>query len=784
MRDILLRMRIEGKIYGAAAVSKIAREGADVVPAESGLVSIYAVAAEILSQHGHFDESFELLNRGIREISSHQNVFSLYQLAAQISTQIGQSEEALQILRSGIDRVSADHGKFSLYQAIGNILNRNNESAQAIDWLLRGRTELTDAQAGHRLATAAVQIAYAEDCLERLRDAELGEQHDLLAIMTALLQEDFYRAATLGKKAIDRSPRALQCYGPTAFAFLCLGEPAKAKEITSRLPRESRHQIGAVRHWFAAFIALELELIDEVKSNVVAYLGRPLGAHEIVDRALLLKLWDSSPEMWGENVAFYFPRLPPGLTGLKETIVRHQYGGTALIEIEAPAPFAQTEAGRSFDSALVVSTMRPDEWFGLYVLGCYDRLKTVYAQQCRALSLIHALCKIDEVREGRRVGVIGGGAAGITAAAAAATKGAKVIVWELAEHLMPLQRQNTNRYLHPHIYHWPNISSDSKRADLPLLDWVADMSNGVAEQLRQRFDRVRGETGGAIEVRLGQIISNILVVGDRISPSGFRVLGDNGNIDEQVDVVIVAIGFGIEKRQRLGIETPPYWKDDGLDQTLDASPMKPRRILISGSGDGALIDILRVKLKDFRHDEILDLLPKDRAMSHLERELQRIEERAENARVNPRLPPVSLNREYSRLALPDSLKVELSGRIRRDTKVCFNFSSPDRYALSSSLLNRFLVSTLCSLNEVAPKWAELTEQTISRVSGGLYLVNWANSTEPESFDDVVIRHGPPADHLESVFPFIAKQCAPLRGKLRDLALTGWLDNATKQFFTR
>ena len=53
-------------------------------------------------------------------------------------------------------------------------------------------------------------------------------------------------------------------------------------------------------------------------------------------------------------------------------------------------------------------------------------------QQCRALTLIHALFVAGELRPASRLGIVGGGAAGVTAAAAAARRGAKVIRFERA----------------------------------------------------------------------------------------------------------------------------------------------------------------------------------------------------------------------------------------------------------------------------------------------------------------------------------------------------------------
>lgn len=56
----------------------------------------------------------------------------------------------------------------------------------------------------------------------------------------------------------------------------------------------------------------------------------------------------------------------------------------------------------------------------LFVIGCLDRRITFYSQQMRALSRVHALKHLGYPIANPRNAAIGGGAAGVTAAAAAA----------------------------------------------------------------------------------------------------------------------------------------------------------------------------------------------------------------------------------------------------------------------------------------------------------------------------------------------------------------------------
>jgi hypothetical protein len=779
----MLRIRIEERVEGPAVAAKVAREAIGACQSEQGVWSLYQIAAELMNREGNGGDAIALLKRWVK-LDTLKNQAPLYRVGAEILAGDGRLQEAVDFLGEGLEVVRAESNKFMLYEGLSVILTRNDAADKAIDLLLRGRKELTDAQGGQRLGDSVILIALAEGCLDRIPAADIGPaQRSLLDLVLALARGDPEAAAEIGTEALSQFPKNHLIIWETAFAHLWADKPGKAKELIREPLGSTRQVVGASATWLAALVALELGEMQELRSHLAGYLGRPLSEQEKADRGLLLTLWDESVKMWGDNPAFFYPILPPKLSGLKQTVIRRQHGASVLAKDDQLPPVPPLAVEGTFEAGPTVSAMVPDEWTGLYVLGCYDRLKTVYAQQCRALSLIHALFHIHELNKDRRLGIIGGGAAGMTAAAAAARKGVDVVLWERAGSLVPLQLHNTKRYIHPHIYHWPRTGSTTKRAHLPILDWEARPSSEVAQQLITGFEQIRAQVEKPIDVRLGQRIRSIVRVGDPLHPTGFRILGgEGGDIDEQVDVVIVAIGFGVEARTRLGIKTSAYWEDDSLDQTVHGSPEKPRRILISGAGDGALIDILRAKIRDFRHDNIFDLLPQDDSMSRLGRELEKIEGEIERSRLNPRLPHVSVHKAYNKLVPPDGLRTRLEGRIRKDTDVWFNFMETERYTPASSVLNRYLVSVLCSLKAVRPKWATLTDDAISVTQSGSYAVRFPGDSEDQVFDDILVRHGPPRDYLASEFAEIAKGCEPLRGKLRDLGLTGSIHPWTFQFF--
>ena len=107
---------------------------------------------------------------------------------------------------------------------------------------------------------------------------------------------------------------------------------------------------------------------------------------------------------------------------------------------------------------------------GIYVLGCFARYATVYAQQVRALNLIDALAKAGMLTRYSRVAVIGGGIAGLTVAAAAAVRGVgSTSVFEKLQDTMRLQRVSEKRFLHPHIYDWPENTDKGPIAAIPIM---------------------------------------------------------------------------------------------------------------------------------------------------------------------------------------------------------------------------------------------------------------------------------------------------------------------------
>jgi hypothetical protein len=130
------------------------------------------------------------------------------------------------------------------------------------------------------------------------------------------------------------------------------------------------------------------------------------------------------------------------------------------------------------DATSFLRNAQPTPGQSRFMVGTFERGITLYRQQIRALNLIYALVEAREdakpiIAPSSQIAIIGGGAFGVTAAAAAAYAGFDTILLEQQQELLHLQHGCDTRWVHPHFYDWPASGSDRRSAQLPILDWPA-----------------------------------------------------------------------------------------------------------------------------------------------------------------------------------------------------------------------------------------------------------------------------------------------------------------------
>ncbi len=367
---------------------------------------------------------------------------------------------------------------------------------------------------------------------------------------------------------------------------------------------------------------------------------------------------------------------------------------------------------------------------GLYIVGSFAKSVTVYSQQVRALNLIDAMCGMGKLRRSSRVAIIGGGIAGLTAAAALVQMGVSVDVFEKEADVIPLQRNSSKRYLHPRVYDWPLTAIDDQDAQLPVLSWQAGAASAVAANMQAAWATVVASASGHAKVHTGAPVTSLARMNAQ-----WRIAAREGSGD--FDVVLVCVGFGVEEDSDHSLK---YWSE----LRVDDPETHRQRWLVSGAGDGALTDVIRLCIRNFDHGQVLHEVEKTQAASG-RKNVDIIRENLAKGAVGEALfAGVDADAIAEKLAL----RGDLDGKAIEAgvDAVAFNasreevFGAPGRPA-RSSVLNRTLVWVLVQRGKVELVPGRIRPRDIAGHRGELQ-VPFSSPDSTRTYYDVLLRHGP------------------------------------------
>jgi hypothetical protein len=318
-----------------------------------------------------------------------------------------------------------------------------------------------------------------------------------------------------------------------------------------------------------------------------------------------------------------------------------------------------------------------------HLVGSSETRVTLYSQQVRALNTVAELLD-SGLPDGSTVAIVGAGAAGITAAAAIAMAAPTVHVdiYEAKDRLLHLQH-GSHRFLHPHIYDWPDDGAETADAELPILNWQAGEAHTVAEALEAEFYnviRVRG-----VEVHFSNEVTHVELKRDQ----GFelQVTGTKDNTTHlaTADVVLACVGFGYERVP--DGKTPSYWGAISLQGALKL-PGNNAFIFVSGNGDGGLVDFAMAAFNGLSHIDIAKLVIKADRMDGTKATLLKIEKEAHARGNDNQLDLFGSYREE--IVLPNRLLKQVREMLRPACRILFHTRQRYIFSPKSAILNRFI----------------------------------------------------------------------------------------------
>lgn len=394
-----------------------------------------------------------------------------------------------------------------------------------------------------------------------------------------------------------------------------------------------------------------------------------------------------------------------------------------------------------------LAEMLVPEYPNVYVLGCFAKYATIYSQQVRAINLVDSLCRTGQMASGTKVAIVGAAASGLTAAVAAALRGATVEVFEKEGVLFPIQRNPGRRFLHPHVYDWPVGEILDSDAGLPILNWRADDASVVFATLERQWEKARSQLG------IAPVWTNRELTGVEVRDrKPLLIFKSEGKF--QFDVAILAVGFGAEIDRA---DLQRYWQSDLIDATLTGST-----VMVSGAGDGALTDIMRLCIQDFHHDEIVArFLEYDDVAGPLKTLLRSKEK-------------VKVEEVFGRVCEKTSLNFGPKIKFREGMKVYLNAPGDYLESAQTAILNRFIVYLLEKEKRFERKGGDLkypipVQTTIGGKSS--FVVDLDSKEKPEQVvcQRLLIRHGPERLEGDKTMPkhwaaldHVWKVCTPLR----------------------
>jgi hypothetical protein len=304
---------------------------------------------------------------------------------------------------------------------------------------------------------------------------------------------------------------------------------------------------------------------------------------------------------------------------------------------------------------------------------------------------------------------------------------------------------NDQRLIFPNLYRWPHPESKALRTDFPFFNWSHGSPKDIITQVKNaewpNFNLPLTWYGMKVTRLVSAPNKRIYLAAER------TIEGLRGGQERVFDAVILAVGFGAESTVH-GINSTRYWSVDDSQQDLSPNH-KILDVLVSGTGDGAIMDMLKFSVKGF---DMTKFYEPDAPSSMLDEEFMAKMAAIEAAAPSDRFEAAGYFAEtYESVPVPKMLKTLLEKRAH--VRVTVNIADGPFLNANALPFNRYLAHALnvFGLVEIVALGRLAKGKVLNSGKTKAYFET-PRGTETRDFDRVIPRHGPVLLESELVSP--------------------------------
>ena len=179
-------------------------------------------------------------------------------------------------------------------------------------------------------------------------------------VLKLQMQQKWQEAAEVAYQQVIKFPTR-NFVMQESFSWLCADNPQMAEQAFLNFAKPIKLFQGEPVAWLKAFISVKNGDLQKAEENLKIYLGSSLRATEKIDESFLLDLWNNSVSFKeAGNVAFYFPTLPPSLTGFECSVTRSQSEVPLDLSQYKSLPVPKQETQLSLSSSITSDRIEPN----------------------------------------------------------------------------------------------------------------------------------------------------------------------------------------------------------------------------------------------------------------------------------------------------------------------------------------------------------------------------------------------------------------------------------------